>query len=53
VFVTKENIVCTLKWPSLIAKNGKIFVLQRKEFIGLTPGTKKFYNILERTYHIV
>jgi hypothetical protein len=32
VFVEQENIVCTLKWPSVIAKNGKIFILQRKKF---------------------
>jgi hypothetical protein len=34
VFVAQENIVCTLKWPSLIAKN-------RKSLVRLTPGLQK------------
>jgi hypothetical protein len=32
VFVEQENIVYTLEWPSVIAKNKKIFVLRRKTF---------------------
>jgi hypothetical protein len=33
IFVAQQNIVCTLKWPSLTAKKRKkIFVIQRKKF---------------------
>ena len=40
MFVEQENIVCTLKWPSVIAKNGKkIFILRRKKFGGLGKTT--------------
>jgi hypothetical protein len=31
VFVAQENMVCTLKWPSLIAKT------EEKSLVGLTP----------------
>jgi hypothetical protein len=29
-FVTEENNVINTKWPSLIVKNGKMSILQRK-----------------------
>ncbi len=33
-----KNIVCPLKWPSLIAKNGKILLFyEEKSQVGLTP----------------
>jgi hypothetical protein len=39
VFVEQENIVCTLKWPSVIAKNGKkSSFYEEKSLVGLTPG---------------
>jgi hypothetical protein len=38
VFVEQENITCTLKWPSVIAKNGKKSSLYKeKSLVGLTP----------------
>jgi hypothetical protein len=47
VFIAQENIVCTLKWPSLIAKTGKNLRFKRKEksLVGLTPGIN-FNNVL-------
>ena len=36
--MTHEKNVFTMKWPSLIAKNGKkICVSEEKSLIGLTP----------------
>jgi hypothetical protein len=41
VFVEQENIVCTLKCPSIIAKNGKKYAFyEEKSLVGLTPGQK-------------
>ncbi len=38
MFVIKEIILCTLKWPSLIAKNGKKSLFyEEKSLLGLTP----------------
>ncbi len=38
MFVEQENIVCTLKWPSIIAKNGKkSSFYEEKNLVGLTP----------------
>jgi hypothetical protein len=46
MFVEQENIICTLKWPSLIAKNGKkIFILQRKKFGRIDSWKNKQLNI--------
>jgi hypothetical protein len=39
VFVTQENIVYTLKWPSLIAKTKKSSFYEDKRLVGVTPGT--------------
>ncbi len=39
VFVAWDNIVCTIKWPTLIAKNGKKNLrFTKKNLIGMTPG---------------
>jgi hypothetical protein len=40
VFVAQENIVCTLKWPSLIAKKAKSSFYEEKCLVGLTLGLK-------------
>jgi hypothetical protein len=37
VFVAYENIVCTLKWQSLISKIGKT---NKSKLVGLTPDAK-------------
>jgi hypothetical protein len=39
VFVAKENIVCTLKWPSLKAKFGKT---KKSKFYKIEPWNKKY-----------
>jgi len=38
VFVAQENIVCTLKWPSLTAEKQKKNFNKEKSLVGLTPG---------------
>jgi hypothetical protein len=50
VFVEQENIVCTLKWPRVIAKNGKIFVLRRKKF-GRIDSCTTFTIVVLNTQH--
>ncbi len=38
MFVTEENSAITIKWPSLIGKDGKkIPFYKEKSLIGLTP----------------
>jgi hypothetical protein len=45
VFVAQENIVCTLKWPSLTAKIGKKYSFYKeKSLVGLTLGNHKNEN---------
>jgi hypothetical protein len=39
VFLEQKNIVCTLKWPRVIAKKRKKFLFYKeKSLVGLTPG---------------
>ncbi len=42
MFVKQENIVCTLKWPSLTAKKRKkSSFYEEKSLVGLTLGAMK------------
>jgi hypothetical protein len=47
-FITQENNPITIKYTSLIAKNGKNVCFTRIFFVGLTPGQKKTLSTLEK-----
>ncbi len=52
MFVKQENIVCALKWPSVIAKTEKIFVLRVKKF-GRIDSSSAFFNRREKQKNLM